>query len=51
MQEVYHDGTKGKVKTAKILEELIPEIKKILDSQEVRPIKLFFPVSSYKKRR
>lgn len=42
MQEVRHDDTKGKVRTADTLEDLLPEIKKSLANPNVKYVKVFF---------
>lgn len=41
MQEVYKDGSLGEVKTADILEDLLPMIKKSLAKSEVKYVKIF----------
>jgi len=49
MQEVYHNGTKGEIKTADTLEKLLPEIKKSLENPDVKYVKVFYakdPVSN-----
>ena len=51
MQEVYHDGTEGKPKSADTLEELIPDIKKALEDPKVNHVKLFIPRRNRKKRK
>jgi len=43
MQEVMKDGSKGKIKTAATLEELLPEIEKSLKKEEVDHVKVFLP--------
>ena len=50
MQEVYHDGTEGKIKQADTLEELMPEIKKSLKKKKVAYVKLFIPSKKRRKR-
>ena len=42
MQEVLKDGSVGEIKTANTLEELLPEIKKSLEKNEVDYVKLYF---------
>jgi len=51
MQEVYHDGTKGKPKSAETLEELLPDIKKALEDPRVNHVKLFIPGRQRKQRK
>jgi len=41
MQEVYHDGSKGKIKKFNSLEEMLPELKKSLENENVKYIKIF----------
>jgi putative NIF3 family GTP cyclohydrolase 1 type 2 len=48
MQEVMKDGTIGETKTAKTLEELIPEIKKSLAKPEVDYVKIFMANQGFK---
>lgn len=41
MQEVYEDGSKGEIKTADTLEELLPMIKESLGHPRVKYVKVF----------
>lgn len=36
MQEVYHDGSKGKLKAFDSLEEMLPKLKKSLKKKKVK---------------
>ena len=51
MQEVYYDGSKGGVKTADTLEELVPEIKKSLKNPKVAYVTLCIPQKRGKRKR
>lgn len=51
MQEVLKDGSKGEIKTADTLAELLPEIEKSLKKPEVDHVKVFLPKPLIPKKR
>ena len=51
MQEVRKDGSKGEIKTAETLAELLPEIEKSLKKEEVDHVKVILPRSIIPKKR
>lgn len=51
MQEVRKDGSKGEIKTADTLAELLPEIEKSLKKKEVDHVKVFLPTPLIPRKR